>query len=66
MGKFVLIAVFALYAKDGTSNIREIERVETWGVFKTLAACKKETEIPFGLVPPGLVFLDCVPLKVKP
>lgn len=63
MGKFVLIAVFALYPKDGSM---EVERVETWGVFKTLAACKKETEIPFGLIPPGLVFLDCVPLKIKP
>lgn len=64
MGKFVLIAVFVLYAKDGQDHIKEIERVETWGVYKTLEACKKETNISFGMAPPGLAFLDCVPLRV--
>jgi hypothetical protein len=67
MGKFVLIAVFVLYAKgEGQNHIKEITRVETWGVFEKLEDCKAETNIPFGLIPPGLAWLDCVPLKVTP
>lgn len=63
MGKFVLIAVFALYAKDGQGHIKEITRVETWGVYRTLQACEKETNLSFGMIPPGLAFLKCVPLE---
>jgi hypothetical protein len=63
MGKFVLIAVFVLYQGE---SINEIERVETWGVFDTLADCAAETKIEFGLIPPGLAWLNCVPLNTKP
>lgn len=58
--KFLLIAVFMLYPQNASPYV---EKVEIWGTFNTLSACQKETNIPFGLQPPGLSFLDCVPLK---
>lgn len=58
--KFLLIAVFMLYPKGATPYV---EKVEVMGTFKTLSACQKETNVPFGLQQPGVAFLDCVPLK---
>lgn len=60
--KYLLIAVYLLYPKGETPYV---ERVEVLGSFKTLAACQKETNIPFGLIPPGMGYIGCVPDKPK-
>lgn len=60
MLKFALIAVYMLYPKGETPYV---EKVEVWGTYKTMEACKKDTNVPFGMIPPGMSYLDCVPLK---